>query len=383
LSEPIAEINWPISKIDKAAVSKPLAVADILWQPRRMTLLLTLDLLARGGSLSLLLLWNWLLLRDQRAALAARVAVAMNFAIIAYLSSYHAGELRPLNPFSLFVNWASVLAAPLFWLFAHVWFSDAVRLSRRSILLVAGFAVLAFVQTIIITASGDDNPVVWMAVRIGMIGFAIAGLWAAWRERDNDLVEARRRFRSGLIWVIGLFVIWVSIMEIPRHGGDWNIAIRVVTELAIAFAAGSASAVMYRFRQSDLFAPPAPDSPNTVPRSVSADPALAERVQEYMQTEMAWRDETLSIAKLAAHLGEQEYRLRRTINGAMGYRNFASFLNSYRLDEVKQALNDPSQKEVPIITIALDAGFGSLGPFNRAFREAEGMTPSEYRNHAA
>ena len=33
-------------------------------------------------------------------------------------------------------------------------------------------------------------------------------------------------------------------------------------------------------------------------------------------------------------------------------------------------------------TIALDAGFGSLGPFNRAFREAEGMTPSEYRARA-
>ena len=49
------------------------------------------------------------------------------------------------------------------------------------------------------------------------------------------------------------------------------------------------------------------------------------------------------------------------------------------LAEVKTALVDPSQKEVPILTIALDAGFGSLGPFNRAFREAEGMTPSEFR----
>jgi AraC-like DNA-binding protein len=347
-----------------------------------MTLLLTLDLLARGGSLSLLLLWSWLLLRDQRAALAARVAVAMNIAIIAYLLSYHAWGLWPFNPFALFVNWASVLAAPLFWLFADVWFSDAVRLSRRSIMLVAGFAVLALVQTIIIATTGNADPVVWLLVRIGMIGFAIAGLWAAWRERDNDLVEARRRFRSGLIWVIGLFVIWVSIVEIPRHGGDWKIVIRVVTELAIMLVTLTASAAMYSFRQSDLFAPPAPDSPNIIPRSVSTDPALAKRVQDYMQAEMVWRDETLSIAKLAAHLGEQEYRLRRTINGAMGYRNFASFLNSYRLDEVKQALNDPSQKEVPIITIALDAGFGSLGPFNRAFREAEGMTPSEYRNHA-
>ncbi len=71
--------------------------------------------------------------------------------------------------------------------------------------------------------------------------------------------------------------------------------------------------------------------------------------------------------------------MRRTINEQLGHRNFTSFLNGYRLAEVKSALADPAQKEVPIITIALDAGFGSLGPFNRAFREAEGMTPSTYR----
>ena len=34
---------------------------------------------------------------------------------------------------------------------------------------------------------------------------------------------------------------------------------------------------------------------------------------------------------------------------------------------------------MPIVTIALDAGFQSLGPFNRAFKAQTGMTPSEFR----
>jgi AraC-like DNA-binding protein len=101
-----------------------------------------------------------------------------------------------------------------------------------------------------------------------------------------------------------------------------------------------------------------------------------------MEGHKVWRDEGLTIAKLAAQLGEQEYRLRRTINGQLGHRNFSAFLNGYRIAEVKSALADPAQRGVPIITIALDAGFGSLGPFNRAFREAEGMTPSEFRARA-
>jgi AraC-like DNA-binding protein len=350
-----------------------------------MAFLHTLDLMARGGSIALLSLWSWILWRDQWVALSARVAVAMNVTIISYLLSYHVWSLAPFSPFALFVNWASVLAAPLFWLFAYVWFSDAKRISLRAWILLASFSGLALVQTVAIAITGHGNPLIWLAVRFGMVGFASAGLWAAWRERDNDLVEVRRRFRSKLIWIIGLFVIWISLMEIPGQGGIWTIGVRAMTELAMVIVAGNASAAMYRFGQSDMFAPLSP-AKTVVPSSQIAVPDhnLAARLQEFMQTEYAWRDESLSITKLAAHLHAQEYLLRKAINGAMGHRNFAAFLNGYRLAEVKAALADAGQREVPIITIALDAGFGSLGPFNRAFREAEGMTPSEYRaNHKA
>ena len=61
---------------------------------------------------------------------------------------------------------------------------------------------------------------------------------------------------------------------------------------------------------------------------------------------------------------------------------FAAYLNGHRIAEARTALADPSQGEVPILTIALDAGFGSLGPFNRAFKADTGVTPSEYRRAA-
>lgn len=113
--------------------------------------------------------------------------------------------------------------------------------------------------------------------------------------------------------------------------------------------------------------PPAPASP------------LAGRLNAVMADERAYRAEGFTIAALAARLGEPEYRVRRAINGEMGFRNFTAYLNSFRLEEVRMALGDPAQREVPILTIALDAGFGSLGPFNRAFRDAEAMTPTAYR----
>jgi AraC-like DNA-binding protein len=107
--------------------------------------------------------------------------------------------------------------------------------------------------------------------------------------------------------------------------------------------------------------------------------ALLARLAAVMAEGKAYREEGLSIAVLAAKLEIPEYRLRRLINQRLGYRNFSSYVNGYRLAEATAALADPAQAEVPILTIALDAGFQSIGPFNRAFKAAAGMTPSEYR----
>jgi AraC-like DNA-binding protein len=102
-----------------------------------------------------------------------------------------------------------------------------------------------------------------------------------------------------------------------------------------------------------------------------------------MERDRLYREPGLTIAVLALRLGVTEHRLRQVINGGLGHRNFNAFLNGYRLSDVKQALADPGQAEVPILTIALDAGFQSLGPFNRAFKADTGVTPSDYRRHRA
>jgi AraC-like DNA-binding protein len=98
-----------------------------------------------------------------------------------------------------------------------------------------------------------------------------------------------------------------------------------------------------------------------------------------MEDGKGYREDALSIASLSQSLGVQEYRLRRLINRQLGYRNFSAFINGYRLAEAGNALGDRGQADVPILTIALDTGFGSIGPFNRAFKAYTGLTPTEYR----
>jgi AraC-like DNA-binding protein len=106
---------------------------------------------------------------------------------------------------------------------------------------------------------------------------------------------------------------------------------------------------------------------------------LADALACAMSERHAYRQEDLGVASLAAQLGVAEYRLRRLINQRLGHRNFNAYVNGLRLDQARAALADPAQRQQPVLTIALDAGFGSIGPFNRAFKAATGLTPTEYR----
>lgn len=101
-----------------------------------------------------------------------------------------------------------------------------------------------------------------------------------------------------------------------------------------------------------------------------------------MTIERAYRREGLTIGLLAVKLAMPEHRLRVLINDGLGHRNFNAFLNRYRIEEAKAALADPAQIGVPVLTIALDAGFQSLAPFNRAFKTDTGLTPTEFRRRA-
>ncbi len=360
-----------------------------LWQRRQMLGFHEIDMMVRGGSLALMALWSWLLLRDHGHAFAARMAVAMNVAIACHIVATVPGPVAvPVDAmpswtgFVRFADWlvefGSVSVPPLFWLFTRAWFNDEQRFGWLSWASLA----IGIVCIILIDLSFHDRNAIFTTsvfiLRASMVGFGVVGLWIAWRGRDDDLVESRRRLRTQLVVAVGVLVILTNGVEIAVFQGFLHQAWRSILQVAILGATFGFCGFMFGPRLPDLLAGPRMIKPSSDAKAALDDP-LAARLLAFMDSELPHRDEEMTIAKLAHQLGDQEYRLRRLINGGLGHRNFAQFLNGYRLAEVKSALADPDQAEVPILTIALDAGFGSLGPFNRAFREAEGVTPSAFR----
>jgi AraC-like DNA-binding protein len=102
-------------------------------------------------------------------------------------------------------------------------------------------------------------------------------------------------------------------------------------------------------------------------------------LQEYMQDQRAFRKTTLSLADLADAVGMSQRAATRAINYCLG-QNFHTFVNSYRVEAVKQALAGGAHKDKTILEIAYSQGFSSKSTFNDVFKKMVGTTPSEFRD---
>src|SRR6266446_1394611 len=349
-------------------------------------MLSTLDLALRAGTTALLLVLAASLFRDFRAALAGRLAAAFALGSAAHAATYAIG----------FTSLVSIWHAPLiaistanivvFWLFTRALFDDAFKMRWWHALVWAAVAGFSFVNCAWIAATSAGNVrfsiIAINLLVLGFIALSVGQTIASW---PADLVEGRRRLRVFIVSAAALYGGTNAILQMLISGRE---AADLANTANAALLAGIVAVICYsmtRVAAADLFAvaPAAAVAdvagPTAAPDSGAADQRLVDALMRLMADERIYRHDNVTIGTLATKLAIPEYKLRRLINQRLGYRNFNVFLNNHRIEEAKAALADPAQAEVPVITIAMDAGFQSLGPFNRAFKATTGVTPTEYR----
>jgi len=275
----------------------------------------------------------------------------------------------------------------VFWLFCLALFDDAFALRPRHGLIWLAVAAFSFVNCLFLAKAGYARMsiVAVNLLALVFIGLAIGQTIASW---SADLVEDRRRLRVFIVSAAALYGGLNAILQIWASGSDAAGIANVANAAVLAGVVAAIAGAMLRVGGADLFAA-APEAARLMPSQPAsteqraADQRLIEALMRLMADERIYRHDNLTIGTLATNLKIPEYRLRRLINQRLGYRNFNVFLNNHRIEEAKAALADPAQAEVPVITIAMDAGFQSLGPFNRAFKAVTGVTPTEYRKRMA
>jgi len=105
---------------------------------------------------------------------------------------------------------------------------------------------------------------------------------------------------------------------------------------------------------------------------------LHDKLIHLMQTEKPFTDSTLKLHHLAKMVSTTPNYLSQVINEER-QQNFYDFVNWHRIEEAKKMIQDPSQKDMTLLSIAYEVGFNSKSAFNTAFKKHSEMTPSQFR----
>lgn len=342
----------------------------------------TLEAALRGGAVVVLLLRVVVVARDAWRDPVSRYRALLAASIAAYIvdSASGFGALNLLLRIPVHIVSAGLPAA--FWIAMGAIFVDEFRPRWYHALGWLTLMALALMDMF-------RHPMFVDVARISVtVSFLLLGIWHALSGRATDLVEGRRRLRIWYAFAIALYALLIIASNWLWPGGMSAMPLSlanaaVLTTLIFLFAvlgtlvstAAPPTTPMVQTRQS----PAPPHSPRPAAPATGSDTVQLLALRRLLDHDKVFREPDLSVASLSQKLDIPEHRLRHLINRQLGYRNFSGFINGYRLAEATAALSDPTQAAVPILTIALDAGFGSIGPFNRAFKALTGLTPTEYR----
>jgi len=178
-------------------------------------------------------------------------------------------------------------------------------------------------------------------------------------------------FGYSLIWIIDLFTFILNRASIPTP---------FLSSLSLIMTFTYANIIVYKgLKQPEIFngiekGPKYKHSKLTQ----SEKAAYLKQIESFMEQEKPYLIPSLTLNDLAEKVSIPPRYLSQIINESLG-KNFFDFINSYRIEEAKQILQDSSNSGFNILELLFEVGFNTKSVFNRVFKNYTGMTPTEYK----
>lgn len=351
-----------------------------------MPKIVLLVMVIRALAIGQVLLVALVILRSKAPRQIRAMSALLLLCACCYLTLWTPIVLLLQGPFWPLVPLCAQLVPLCLWVFAHQLFERQIDwriAAANGGVLVANWIVFNVLPVDYVTRTaasiGVTSPFVLFGAlqRLVHLSLLAHAMIIALSERGDDLIEARRRLRVG--FVIALCAMSVMVIGFEQVFGPAMPWAALLFQAAIILGVTCAVGAALLESNADLLFDPAKPKPE--PRFSPSEHVLNQKLEAAMASG-GYREMSLTIGALADKLGAPEHRLRALINQRLGYRNFSAYLNEHRIAEAKTLLASADHVDLPILTIAMNLGYGSLAPFNRAFREAEGQAPSEFRRAA-
>lgn len=308
---------------------------------------------------------------------------------------------------------------PIFYLYLNEITSETKSFSQKQLLHFIPFVLYA-TAVLVQSMFFDDIPQIFYVsamvfTAVIVVGYSVATfiILALYRKRAALFPSEMTRLK--LHWITTNIVLWFVLVgvqivffllrttdvEIPEvagivHGLFINIA-TVSWVYVIGYFAISHPRVLQTSQtdreDSPSNATPVAETPEPTvrPSTVHQDEEdlnidtsqvqeIVSRLQRVMEQQRPYLDNQLTLAKLAKSINRPSYLVGRIINKQLG-KNFLTYVNEHRAEEVKRMLVSESCRDERILDIAFECGFRTKSSFNAFFKKYTGETPSDYRRH--
>lgn len=272
----------------------------------------------------------------------------------------------------------SVSLPVAFWLMSKALFDDNFEWNNKYWFIAIGAPVLINVLYTLneFVANEIVDSIRFLPYLISVI-FIVLVIYEALKNKDGDLVLARIKKRnvfvlfSSFLALLSVYFFFVEDpMKLPvTFGFIQNLVICVFIFLFFSS----------QFQYKTLFVVhPTSSNKKAHNTNVEIQKRIIKKLLSVFENDKQFTNEGITITQLANILNEKEYLLRQAINRELGYTNFNSFLNHYRINEACRLIQQNTTKELTFQEIAFQMGYQSVATFNRAFKKETGLTPSQF-----
>ena len=353
-----------------------------------------------------------------KAQYANRTLVLGLLAYSSFLLSmflYRLGYLEHAGVGHVHMNAFVHIAWPLFYFYLKAITSDIDTFSRKHLLHIAPFGLYLSLIVLDQTLFEGTQRVLYIASMVftaGIAGGYTVAMFAilfGYRKRAANVSSEMTRLKLSwistniILWFVlvgvqvGFFLLRTFEITIPElagtlHGLFINIAtaswVYVIGYFAVShpdilkltnparhenLPDGETEKIP---NDSEDEAPVSKDSSQEIDQSLCH--TIVTRLERVMEQQRPYLDNQLTLAKLAKVVNQPAYLVGRVINKDLN-KNFLTYINEYRIEEVKRKLVSESYKDERILDIAFECGFRTKSAFNAFFKKHTGETPSDYR----
>lgn len=271
----------------------------------------------------------------------------------------------------------TLITGPAFYLFVkHLVYSDAQWRTRdlyHFLPAILSIPFTAYTQHVI--AAGSLSLVIY-----GVVSYRLLNKYSrASKQMSSAALDMRLNWLRAIIWIFAVLGLLDTIRLNLQPELDYLLlnSWYLLHQLCVLIV--YACLIWFALRQPLLFDGLASfDESSTMQKERGLSDLLFSQINHELVASELFKQQRLSLIDVANHFEIGVKDISGAVNTGSGL-NFCEYVNSLRVADVKQKIDENTDRKLTLLELAFESGFNSKSSFNSCFKNSTGLTPSQYQ----